>query len=51
MLAAPSPPSHLLVVFYPHAESIDEDSDHDPSVEVFTLHYSLEFLPEAFPRP
>lgn len=42
---------HLLVVFYPHAERIDEDGDHDPSVEVFTFHNPLQLLPEANPGP
>lgn len=37
------------MVLYPHAESIDEDSDHDSSVEVFTFHNPLQFLPEVDP--
>lgn len=39
------------MVFYPHAECIDEDGDHDPSVKVFTLHYLLQLLSEAQPGP
>ncbi len=39
------------MVLYPHAESIDKDSDHDPPVEVFALHNPLQFLPEAYPGP
>lgn len=43
----PSFHPHLLVVFNPHAEGIDKDGDHDPSVKVFTLHDPLQFLSEA----
>lgn len=39
------------MVLYPHAESIDENSDHDPSVEIFTFHNPLQFFPEAYPGP
>lgn len=42
---------HLLVVFNPHAERIDEDGDHDPPVKVFTLHNPLQLLSEADPGP
>ena len=35
------------MVLYSHAERIDEDGDHDPSVKVFTLHYPLQLLSEA----
>lgn len=43
--------AHLLVVFDPHAERIDEDGDHDPPVKVFTLHNPLQLLSEADPGP
>lgn len=42
---------HLLMVFNPHAERIDEDGDHDPPVKVFTLHNPLQLLSEAEPGP
>lgn len=37
------------MVLNPHAESIDEDSDHDPAVEVFTFHNPLQFFSEVNP--
>lgn len=42
---------HLLVVLDAHAESIDQDGDHDAPVEVFTLHNPFQLLPEAYPGP
>lgn len=39
------------MVFDPHAEGVDEDGDHDPSVKVFTLHNPLQLLPEANEGP
>lgn len=39
------------MVLDPHAESVDEDGDHDPPVKVFALHDSLQFLPELHPCP
>lgn len=42
---------HLLVIFYAHAERVDEDGDHDASVKVFTLHDPPQLLPEAQPGP
>lgn len=42
---------HLLVVFYAHAERVNEDGDHDASVKVFTLHDPPQLLPEAQPGP
>lgn len=51
MIHPPSLSSYLLVVFDPHAEGVDEDGDHDPSVKVFTLHNPLQLLPEANEGP
>ena len=40
---------YLLVVLDAHAESIDKDGDHNPSVEVFTLHDPFQLFPEVSP--
>lgn len=37
---------YLLVVLYAHADGVDENGDHDASVEVFALHD----LPQLGPR-
>lgn len=37
------------MILYPHAERIDKDSNHDPSVEVFTFHNPLQFFPKVYP--
>lgn len=41
--------SYLFVILYSHAQSINEDSNHDPSVEVFAFHDPPQFLPEVYP--
>lgn len=38
--------AYLLVVLYAHADGVDENRDHDASVEVFALHD----LPQLHPR-
>lgn len=41
---------YLLVVFYAHADCVDEDGDHDASAEVFTLHDRPQFDSHLHPQ-
>ena len=43
--------SYLLVVFDAHADGVDEDGDHDASVEVLALHDAPELHPDLVPQP
>lgn len=37
------------MVFYAHAESVDQDGSHDGLVKVFTFHNRPQGFPEIFP--
>ncbi len=41
---------YLLVVLDPHADGVDQDGDHDASVEVLALHNSPQLPPRFVPQ-
>lgn len=48
--AADTSHAHLFVVLDAHAQRVDEDGDHDPSVEVLALHDPLQLAAERLPQ-
>lgn len=48
--AADTSHAHLFMVLDAHAQRVDEDGDHDPSVEVLALHDPLQLAAERLPQ-
>ncbi len=41
--------THLLMVFNPHTQGVDEDGNHNSSIKVFAIHYAFQSVPEVNP--
>lgn len=41
--------THLLMVFNPHTQGVDEDGNHNSLIKVFAFHYAFQSVPEIVP--